>query len=119
MIKSVFVLMASLILLGCSTTGVEDYAKQGKWYELGESDALKGNQERALAGLNLDEEARVDYQQGYLSGKAVYCVSDNAWSLGFTGEDYHGICEDLPNGLAFNKDYQLGKESWERLWLSW
>ncbi|KHT63124.1 hypothetical protein RJ45_13660 [Photobacterium gaetbulicola] len=85
--KSLFVVMASLILNSCSTVGVEAYARQGKWDELGESDALKGNRERALVSLNFDEQAKASWERLWWIWESLLSKRKNASKEAlFTGD---------------------------------
>ena len=100
-----------LALSACSANNyVEAYAAANDWQSLGEQDARKGHRVRDLSSLVSGDlfAAQQKYSVGYEMGRAEYCDVDNAWNLGNSGQSYFGICDGMPDGNEFRRQYQFG-----------
>ena len=99
-----------LALSACSANYVDSYVEANDWQSLGEQDALKGHRVRDLSSLVSGDlfAAQQKYSVGYEMGRAEYCDIDKAWNLGNSGQSYFGICDGMPDGNEFRRQYQFG-----------
>ncbi|WP_158262712.1 DUF2799 domain-containing protein [Photobacterium sanctipauli] len=110
--KLPLVIMA-FTLAGCSANYVDDYIASQDWQSLGEQDALKGQKVRELSTLVSGDlpAAENKYNLGYEIGRTEYCDVEKAWQLGKSGQDYVGICDGMPDGVEFRRQYNFGHDS--------
>ncbi len=111
---SIFVLLALVVLTGCSSMSAEE-CQTARWQEIGYRDGKAGRSPQVIndyakdcgeVGYSVDHSV---WQHAYQQGLRLYCSPDNGYRIGKSGGTYHGVCESE----LFYKNYQRGMKEYE------
>lgn len=104
-------------LLGCSTMTKEECVN-ANWRLIGENDARSGKTNLQLSNYqNMCQELGItinkkEYLSGYTEGLKIYCIYENGYEVGLSGENNSRIC---PPGSSkeFLRGFIAGKKLYE------
>ncbi|MCE2571223.1 DUF2799 domain-containing protein [Motilimonas eburnea] len=115
--KAMIITALVAALAGCaSNSPVANLVQANNWAGLGAADVEKGLVKRDQSALNKVSAkfsgSNADYQaysEAYDAGLPTYCDIKNAYVVGFAQQEYHGICDDLPQGEKFRNTYKQAR----------
>ena len=118
MIKSVCLVLLSVLMVGCATLN-EDECVTADWYEIGYSDGVKGQPDSYLekhrkacakhgVRANLD-----DWLAGREAGLKRYCTAQKGYEEGLNNRTYHGVCEGR-DADEFLRAYEQGQQLYQQ-----
>ncbi len=118
MIKSVCLVLLSVLMVGCATLN-EDECVTADWYEIGYSDGVKGQPDSYLekhrkacakhgVRANLD-----DWLAGREAGLQRYCTAQKGYEEGLNNRTYHGVCEGRAAD-EFLRAYEQGQQLYQQ-----
>ena len=118
MIKSVCLVLLSVLMVGCATLN-EDECVTADWYEIGYSDGVKGQPDSYLekhrkacakhgVRANLD-----DWLAGREAGLKRYCTAQKGYEEGLNNRTYHGVCEGRAAD-EFLRAYEQGQQLYQQ-----
>lgn len=107
-------LVAVLCLMAGCTATTDGLVREGDWYQVGYQDGVTGRPNRSLNDLQqLGDVDPNDYEQGYLKGLVEYCDPNFAYQIGLSGQEYHGVCEGMPNSQQFRLEFERGQRDFQ------
>lgn len=111
--KKVLLTAFVITLAGCSANEKTTALVQANdWAQIGSADVANGlikksearlmKMNEKFAGSGADYQA---YSNAYDEGLTIYCDIENAYVLGFSQQNYNGICDALPIGERFRDSW--------------